>query len=441
MTDTVSKTIKYMASGRGDIPVRIYYALGSYPLQYRTFGDNPTGIALSDEAISRIFPGSYLITLISSAVVNKYTHADGTLQTFYADKHILSYFTKHGLADCGLWDIIDHETLDAELNTTNHDARWAYSACKPFATLKEIERSRESKEQLPILFHDTDLVMRRAYDKILGISSPDDIAMAFGHLEAVGRTEFYPDFKYIDLPDMFRLDDDGILIHIPTGKRYKTTLPAVNTCLMYFSDMSFAEEWSVLFRDMIMNNFPENYTWIKGEQNLLASDQRPALMAADRRGMKFSEDIASFLPLSWSGKCFTDIMSEEPPSVEWHYYRPEYVDPEEHSYAAKWTQDIQHLWIEKKNIELHGAYSSYMGVFGLELIRRLCPAVKISWPRLEESLRSFECLKGYFAIADMNKPLDELLLEEKAKPAAQRIVDNVLIKNLREPMIPEPLRS
>ena len=164
-------------------------------------------------------------------------------------------------------------------------------------------------------------------------------------------------------------------------------------------------------------------------------------MAADRRGMKFSEDIASFLPLSWSGKCFTDIMSEEPPSVEWHYYRPEYVDPEEHSYAAKWTQDIQHLWIEKKNIELHGAYSSYMGVFGLELIRRLCPAVKISWPRLEESLRSFECLKGYFAIADMNKPLDELLLEEKAKPAAQRIVDNVLIKNLREPMIPEPLRS
>ena len=133
-------------------------------------------------------------------------------------------------------------------------------------------------------------------------------------------------------------------------------------------------------------------------------------------------------------------MSDEPPSVDWHYYRPEYVDPEEHSYAAKWTQGIQHLWIEKKSIELHGAYSNYMGVFGIELIRRLCPMVKISWPKLEESLRSFESLKDYFFIADMKKPLDELLLEEKDKPASQRIVDNVLIKNLSEPMIPEALR-
>lgn len=441
MMDTIGKTIRYMAEGRGNIPVRIYYALGSYPLQFRTFGDNPTGISLSDEAISKIFPGSYLITMISSAIVNKYTHAHGTLQTFYADKYILSYLKKHGLTDCGLWDIIDNETLDAGLNTTNHDSRWAYSASKPFATLKESERSKESREKLPILFHDTDLVMRHAYDKILGLRNPDDIVMAFGHLEAVGRTEFYPDFKYIHLPDMFRLDDEGMLVHIPTGRHYKTTLPAVNTCLMYFSDMSFAEEWGVLFRDMIMSNFPDDYTWIKGEQDLLACDQRTALMVSDRRDLTFGNDIASFLPLSWSGKCFTDIMFDEPPSVEWHYYRPEYLDPEEFSYAAKWTQDIQHLWIEKKNIELHGAYSNYMGVFGIELIRRLCPMVKISWPKIEESLRSFECLKSYFAIADMNKPLDELLLEEKAKPAEQRIVDNVLIRDLREPMIPKPLRS
>ena len=440
MMDTIGKTIKYMADGRGDIPARIYYALGSYPLQFRTFGDNPTGISLSDEAISKIFPGSYLITMISSAVVNKYTHARGTLQTFYADKYILSYFKKHGLADCGLWDIIDNETLDFALNTTNHDARWAYSACKPFATLKEAERSKESREKLPILFHDTDLVMRHAYDKILGLRNPDDIVMAFGHLEAVGRTEFYPDFKYIHLPDMFRLDDEGMLVHIPTGRHYKTTLSAVNTCLMYFSDMSFAEEWGVLFRDMIMSNFPDDYTWIKGEQDLLACDQRTALMVSDRMDLTFGNDLASFLPLSWSGKCFTDIMSDEPPSVEWHYYRPEYVDPEEHSYVAKWTQDIQHLWIEKKNIELHGAYSNYMGVFGIELMRRLCPMVNISWSGLEESLRSFECLKDYFLIADMKKSLDELLLEERNKPASQRIVDNVLIKNLNEPMIPEPLR-
>lgn len=438
MSKAVERTLNYMKSARGRIPARIYFALGVEPLRYRTFGNLPTGGGELDDAhLEKFFSGTYLVTMITAGVVNKFLHAAGTIQTLYTDHYVDNYLKRHGLDSCGIWDYIDTTTLDENLTATTQDSRWAYSACKPWATHKEIARAKESSRHLPLLFHDTDLVLRRPFDKILKLKNADDLPMAFGHAEEVGLTEFYPAFDKVHLSKKFRLLDDGRLLHLPSGRMYSTDLPAVNTCLMYFSDYELAAEWSEIFRDMIMENFLEEYDWISGEQILLACDQRTPLMASERRGLKYLEQVRPFLPISWAGNRFIDIATFKNIRQEWHYYRPDWADPEEEPRAAVYLQEIHHLWNEKRPIELHGAFANFLGLFNLQLLRELCPKVNISWLRLEESLRSFSVLKNYFTLLDTGRTIEDLLEQERAKPVEKRLIDNKLIKNLSAPLIPD----
>ena len=441
VSKSVSRTLNYMQSERGKIPARIIFALSSLPLKLRTFGNIKTGGGeLNDSHFDKFFSGSYLITMVTAGVVNKLLHAEGTIQTLYSDSSIFNYFKSRGLDTCGLWDFIDTKTLDENLSAENHDTRWAYSACKPFAIKNELELAKKSARQIPILFHDTDLVLRKPYDKILGLSSAEELAVAFGHAEEIG-TDFYPPLEKLQLSSKFKLLDNKNLLHIPSGRIYRADLKAVNTCLMFFSDYEVAAEFAEIFRDFMMNNFLEDYNWLKGEHCLLAADQRTCLMVTERRGLKFLKDVRPFLPISWAGNRFVDIATLSEIKTEWHYYRPDYADPSEEPRAKIFTQEIQHLWNNKNDLELHCAYSNFLGMFDLELIRAICPLVNISWSRLEKSLRKFPVLKNYFKLLDMELTIEELLEREKLKPAEQRIIDNKLIKNLPAPLIPEELKN
>lgn len=436
ISKATSRTLGYIAAGRGDIPCRICYALSGKPLAFRTFGDIPVDAAMDENLLEKTFGGTYLMMMVTAGVVNRFLHAPGTVQTLYADGLVSDYFRRHGLTDCGIWDRADDRTLDAHITMENHDPSWCYSFSKPFAIMEEISRARtegRGGQSLPILFHDSDLTLRKAYDKILGLSRPDEIKMAFGHLEAVGLTDFYPPFSTLHLPDSFRLEPDGFLLHLPSGRRYRTDLTAVNTCLMYFSDLDFAWEWAELFRDLMIHNHLPGASWIQGEQHLLAFDQRTALMVADRRHVSMSK-TAAFLPICWEGTRFTDL-SGAPTEWEWHHYRPDWADPVEEPKAARFLQDVHHLWISKGAVERHCAYGNYIGTLNLELIRALCPLCGLSWGRLEERLRSFASLRPYFALLDTGRPLEELLDEEKKKPVPQRMIDDKLIKNLSETMV------
>lgn len=438
MSKAVERTLNYMKSERGIIPARIYFSLSVEPLRYRTFGNLPTGGGdLNDAHLEKFFSGTYLITMITAGVANKFLQADGTIQTLYTDSHVTNYFKRHGLDSCSIWDYIDTTTLDENLTAITQDSRWAYSACKPWATLKEIARAKESSRHLPLLFHDTDLVLRRPFDKILKLKNADDLSMAFGHAEEVGLTEFYPAFDKVHLSKKFRLLDDGRLLHLPSGRMYRTDLPAVNTCLMYFSDYELAAEWSEIFRDMIMENFLEEYDWLSGEQVLLASDQRTPIMSSTRRGLKYLEQVRPFLPISWAGNRFVDISTLENIHEEWHYYRPDWADPKEEPHAEIYLQEVHHIWNQKGDIEKHVAYSNFLGLFYLQLLRELCSMTNISWLRLEESLRSFSVMKNYFTLLDTGRTIEDLLDQELSKPVEKRIIDNKLIKNLSAPLIPD----
>ena len=441
MSKDVDKTLNYMKTGRGKIPASIYYALSCEPLRWRTFGNLPVSCGeLNESHLEKFFSPSYLITMVTAGVVNQFLHAEGTTQTLYTDKYVSDYFKSHGLNKCGIWDFIDTDTL-APLSPKNHDFRWAYSAAKPLATLKEIEKAKHfvrNGKNLPLLFHDTDLVMRQSYDKILNLNSATDIPMAFGHLEEIELTEFYPKFDKLHLTEKFQLAN-GKLIHLPSERIYRTDLPAVNTCLMYFSDYDLATEWAEIFHDMMEENFFDNddYTWIKGEQILLACDQRTGLMVTERRGLKFLEQVKSFLPISWAGDRFVDISTRKNTEKEWHYYRPDYADPNDEKKAAIYLQQIHHLWNQKSDLEKHVAFANFLGLFDLQLIRGICTPTNISWFKLEESLRSFPTLKNYFSLLDTGRTIEDLLEEERLKPVEKRIIDNKLIKNLNQPLTPE----
>lgn len=436
LSQVTRNTLAYMSEGLGHIPARIYFALGSKPLAYRTFGNNAQRGELNRESIENKFGGNYLITMITAGVSNRFLHAEGTTQTLYVDRLIYDFFQAHGILDCGVWDNVDGDTLEESITFTNCDARWAYSACKPYATLAEISRAIGEAERRPLLFHDTDLILHKAYDRLLKLRGPEDVKIGFGHLEAVGKTAFYPSFNRLHFPKGLILSNDGhFLINKRTGHSYRTDLPAVNTCLMYFSDLGAAQEWAELFRDMMMDNWIEDLTWLKGEQNLLADDQRSCLMVSERRGLKFMEEVVPMIPLLWEGEGFADAATGAPARMQWHYYRPDYVDPEEHPEAKDWFQDVQHLWNQKSDIERYQAYANYLGMMDLELIRVLCPRVGLSWKQLECSLRSFVSLHPYFALLDTGKSIEALLSEEKRKPVAEREIDDVLIKNLKRPLV------
>ena len=74
----VDRTLSYMATGIGAVPVRIFFSLSSEPLRFRTFGDKPTdGGDLNDKHFDKFFSGSYLITIVAAGVANKVLHAAG----------------------------------------------------------------------------------------------------------------------------------------------------------------------------------------------------------------------------------------------------------------------------------------------------------------------------------------------------------------------------
>ena len=418
----VDRTLSYMATGVGAVPVRIFFSLSSEPLRFRTFGDKPTdGGDLNDKHFDKFFSGSYLITIVAAGVANKVLHAAGTTQTFYTDKAIADYFRRHGLDECGIWDCLDTDAL----NNLSADARWAYSASKPLAIIEELTRARGNGQKLPLLFQDTDLVLRQSFDTILKRTA-DLPAIAALHIEEAA-TEFYPPFEKVtpSLPaKKFQLTQDGRLWHLTSDHIYRTNLPAANTGLMLLNDYDLAEEWAHLFGDMILNNFLADYDWLRGEQLLLACDQKTSPMVTDRRKV----ELATFLPISWTGTQFIDIQSRQTDN-RWHFYHP-------HIANASYRREINHLWIEKGSIEMQASYSNFFGRLYLELLRQMCPVAKISWRRLEESLRSFPALESYFRLLDTGQTIEELLAEESVKPVEKRLIDNKLLR-LSEPLIPE----
>ena len=458
----IMQALDYMRKGKGNIPVRVFHALESGPLAYRTFGGQERICALSEETMERVFGGDYLLTILTGTVASKFLHAKGSVHTFYTDSEIYRFFQRHGLLDCGLWDDVDYMVLDKALSAENFDYRWAYSACKPYATLEEIARREKviqnGGEKMPLLFHDADLILRQSFDCILNIGceevekqtsnecfmkeqsmlrfrQQDDMVMAVGHIEEVG-TPFYPPFEEIYLPECLELQD-GMLVDKKRGLSYRTDLPAVNTCLMYFSDMEVAEEWAYLFEDFMRDNHAPVKSWLEGEQQLLTADQRPGLMVAERRNLKLWKDIGFFVPLTWTGKDFKALPNSPVSEKEWHYYRPDYLSPEQYPNVANWNQTIQHTWIQKLDIERHVAYGNYMGCFHLELLQNLCQELGLNWEKLECSLKSFSSLERYFALFDSGKTIEELLVEEKKKPVHERKIDDVLIKGLEKTMFPQ----
>lgn len=434
----VANLLNYMCQERGKFPVRVYWALESGPLAYRTFGGEERTCVLSEESIESAFGGDYLLTIVTGAAASRMVHAPGSIQTFYVDNDVYRYLDRHGLLDCGLWDYVDQAVLDKALSPGKYNYQWAYSACKPPATLEEIARQertiRKGGAVMPLLFHDTDLILHRSCDRVLSLNQPDDVKMGVGHLEEIG-TDFYPPFSKLSLPEWLELRD-GRLLDRKRGLSYRTDLPAVNTCLMYFSDMELAEEWANLFSDFMRDNHAPVSSWLEGEQLLLASDQRPGLMAADRRGLSLGNGVALFVPLTWTGKGFASVPEYPAPPREWHYYRPEYFPPEEYPHTASWNQTIHHTWISKLAIERHAAYGNYVGRFQLELLHSLCLKLGLPWNRLEESLRSFPSLQRFFALYDNGKTIEEQLAEEKKKPVEARLMDDVLIKDLEKPLMP-----
>lgn len=433
----VKDTLEYMRQEKGTFPVRVYQALESGPLAYRTFGGQERKAELNDETMERVFGGDYLLTILTGAAASRLVHAKGSVHTFYTDAAIYRFFDRHGLLECGLWDEVDHITLDRELDEKKFNYEWAYSACKPYATLEEIKKS---SGKMPLLFHDADLILRRSCDHILHLKKPDDIVMGVGHIEETG-TDFYPDFHKLKLPECFELKENQLVDH-NRELSYRTDLPAANSCLMYFSDMDAAEEWAHLFEDFMKNNHAPVSTWLEGEQLLLTSDQRPALMVAARRNLKEWKDIGYFLPLTWTGKDFQPLEGvtasvKTNTKKEWHYYRPEYFPPEKYPHTENWNQTIQHTWIQKRDIETHIAFGNYVGCFHLELLQALCQKLGLDWERLENSLRTFSSLERYFTFFDSEKNIEEWLLEEKKKPVQARKMDDVLIKGLEETMFPE----
>lgn len=399
----VSDSLRFMAAGRGNIPVRVYWAIEAAPLEYRTFGGRLRvhDFDLTDETIENVFGGSYLLTLITGTAASRYLHAEGSIHSLYTDGKIFRFFERHGLTECGLWDHVNHELLDRELYDGSFNYSWAYSACKPYATLSEIKIT----DGMPLLFHDSDLILRRAYDKILGIKNPCEAAMAAGHLESIG-TEFYPPFEDIALTSCFELYDSK-LTDKNTGLSYRTDLNAVNTCLMYFSDFDAAAEWAVLFRDLMKDNHAEVKDFLTGEQLLLCADQRPGLMVADRRGLELMKDMKLFIPAIWTGRTFESV--NDSAFHEWHYYRPEYRSPDEYPEVRGWNQDIMHTWNQKRDIENDPDYDAYFGVFHIELLMRISDMAGLNPERLEHCLRSFNSLSRYFELYDSGHNIEELI--------------------------------
>ena len=377
----VKELLAYIDAGKKPekaAPVRTLNALGSYPLAYRTFGGQPQGNGrLDDRTLESAFGSHYLLTMLASgAVIRRMLYREEeSCHSLYCDGMLYEYLDRHGLTEHGVWDRIDQEIIDQKITMDNVDHRIYYSAAKPFALMAEAKRVAE--ERIPVLFVDTDLILKKRHDAIL--KNPSGIRAAFGHLEAVG-TPCYPDFMGLHFPEGVRLPEN-----LPAD------LPAVNTCLMYFNDLDLLTEWSVFFSRLFLHNhLPFSPDKEVISRQLLGIDQRTFPMIAALHGYWDTKQIEAFLEIIWDPPFFYEYKNEydgkERCRAEWHYYTLEH-----HPECRDWLQDIMHTWINKRNIERDIAYRNYQGCMMLEIILELEPGI-------EPYLRTFQSLTPYLEL-------------------------------------------
>lgn len=371
------------AQGSGS-PLRTVNAIGSHPLQFRTFGGQPQDNRTLDCAVlERAFGSHYLLTLLAGGALIRnllYRETDSR-HCLYCDGWTYRFFDRHGLVEHGVWDFADHQVLDANITMDNVDHRIYYSACKPFALADAARRSQA--DGIPVLFVDADLILKTRHDAIL--KRPQNIQAAYAHLEAL-RLPCYCDFKSLHFPDGFQL---------PAGLR--TDLPAVNTCLMYFNNLELLKDWCRFFAALFTDNrLPREPDADTVSQQLLGFDQRTFPMIAAAHDIWGTDALEEFLPLTWDPPYFCDNRTGE--RAEWHYYTLEY-HPE---HASDWLQDITHTWISKRNIERDIPYRNYQGCMMLEIVLELEPGI-------EPYLRSFESLRPYFDLRKTYGTIENML--------------------------------
>lgn len=365
-----------------DTPVHTINALGSGPLAYRTFGGNYQKYdTIDDKILEKAFGSHYLLTMLTQAVLIKnilYPEAESK-HILYCDNAIKGFFQKHGLTDCNIWDEIDSETLETNITPQNTDYRIYYSYSKPDALLKEAQKTEDTN--IPVFFVDTDLILKKRHDVI--IPNAHLIKAAYSHLEAIGN-ECYPRFADLHFPKGYVLP------------KINESLPAVNTCLMFFNDKDLLKEWGTFFKELFINN------WVEGEvtptiisQQLLGIDQRSFPFVCDWHGLWNSKEVVPFLDIIWEPPAFYYNNSHKP--AEWHYYTLEH-----HPEKENWHQDIMHTWINKKNVERDAKFRRYQGQIMLEIILALRPDI-------EKALRSFASLSEYFALFDSPDSIEEQL--------------------------------
>lgn len=385
----VSKAVKgildKVEAGKGagkNTPLRTINAVGSYPLAYRTFGGNPQENGkLDDDLIESRYGSHYLLTnLASGAILHILYDEPESCHSMYCDKWTYRYLDSHGLVEHGVWDRVDHQVLDDHITLENVDHRIYYSAAKPYAL--EAEARLAKKSDVPILFVDADLILKKRHDAIL--KNPETVRGAYGHLEAL-RLPCYTDFAGLHFPDGYKL---------PEGLR--TDLPAVNTCLMYFNDLDLLREWCGLFKSLFQNN------WVEQEpdpvtisQQLLGIDQRTFPMVAAAHGYWGTGQLEAFLDIIWDPPYF--YHNDTNKKAEWHYYTLE-----DHPEQKDWMQDITHTWINKGNIERDIAYRNYQGCLMLEILLELRAGI-------EPYLKTFKSLEPYFELRKTYGTIENML--------------------------------
>lgn len=367
----------------GKSPVRTLNALGSYPLAYRTFGGQAQGDgSLDDKVMESAFGSHYLLTMLASGAIIRnmlYKEAE-SCHSLYCDGMVYKFLDRHGMVEHGVWDQVDHQVMDENITMENVDHRIYYSAAKPYALLKEAEITKDSA--IPVLFVDTDLILKKRHDAIL--KNPKTVRAAYGHLEALCMP-CYPDFTGLHFPEGYRLPET-----------LRMDLPAVNTCLMYFNDKELLVKWSNFFKALFMNNhLPEIPDGVTVSQQLLGVDQRTFPMIAADCGYWDTEQVEAFLDIIWQPPFFYNNKSGK--REEWHYYTLEH-----HPEKEDWLQDITHIWINKREIERDICYRNYQSCMMLEIVLELEPGIE-SW------LLTFESLKPYFDLRKSYGTLENML--------------------------------
>lgn len=384
---SVKELLEYIEKGKPpeeETPIRTLNAFGSYPLAYRSFGGQAQGSGkLDDTVIESAFGSHYLLTMLASGSIIRHMlyREQESCHSLYCDNICYAYLDRHGMVEHGVWDRIDHQILDGNITMENVDHRIYYSAVKPYALIGEANAA--AKDNLPILFVDTDLILKRRHEAFL--ENPGSIRAAYGHLEAID-TPCYPDFTSLHFPDGY---------HLPEGIR--TDLPAINTCLLYFNDRELLIEWCHFFKELFLNNhLPYEPDEDRVLKQLLGADQRTFPMIAAEHGYWNTKQLDSFLNIIWDPPFFYNIKTGQ--KEEWHYYTLEY-----HPEHPGWLQDITHIWINKRNIERDIRYRNYQGCMMLEIILELEPGI-------EPYLRSFSSLKPYFDLYRDYGTIEQMLL-------------------------------